>query len=35
MDDGGIVGSPELLLKVWGILKEGGEPLSCLESTKM
>jgi len=27
MDDGGIVGSPELLLKVWEILKTGGEPL--------
>ena len=27
MDDGGIVGSPELLLKVWEILKAGGEPL--------
>ena len=27
MDDGGIIGSPELLLKVWEILKTGGEPL--------
>ena len=25
MDDGGIVGSPELLVKVWEILKTGGE----------
>jgi hypothetical protein len=30
MDDGGIVGSPELLLKVWEILKEGGEPLGLI-----
>jgi len=27
MDDGGIVGSPELLLKVWEILSVGGPPL--------
>ena len=27
MDDGGIVGSPQLLLKVWEILKTGGEPV--------
>src|SRR5215472_9708731 len=27
LDDGGIVGSPELLLKVWEILKVGGLPL--------
>ena len=25
MDDGGIVGDPELLLKAWGILKERGK----------
>ena len=30
MDDGGIVGSPELLLKVWEILKAGGEPLGLV-----
>ena len=27
MDDGGIIGTPDLLLKVWEILKFGGEPL--------
>ena len=27
MDDGGIIGSPELLLKVWDILKTEGPPL--------
>jgi reverse transcriptase-like protein len=30
MDDGGIVGSPELLMKVWDILKEGGVPLGLV-----
>jgi hypothetical protein len=34
-DDGGIVGDPELLLKVWDILKEGGEPIGLeLNPTK-
>jgi hypothetical protein len=35
MDDGGIVGSPELLFKVWDILKTEGPPLGLqLNPTK-
>ena len=34
MDDGGIVGSPELLLKVWEILKKGGVPLGLELNSK-
>src|SRR4051812_14902819 len=35
MDDGGIVGSPELLQKVWDILKTEGPPLGLqLNPTK-
>ena len=34
MDDGGIVGSPELLLKVWEILKNGGVPLGLELNSK-
>ena len=34
MDDGGIVGSPELLLKVWEILKTGGVPLGLELNSK-
>jgi hypothetical protein len=35
MDDGGIVGSPDLLLKVWEILKTEGPPLGLqLNPTK-
>ena len=35
MDDGGIVGSPELLLKVWDILQTMGPPLGLqLNPTK-
>ena len=30
MDDGGIIGSPELLLKVWDILKTDGPPLGLI-----
>ena len=30
MDDGGIVGSVELLKKVWEILKVGGAPLGLV-----
>ena len=32
--DGGIVGSPELLLKVWEILKKGGVPLGLELNSK-
>ena len=34
MDDGGIVGSPVLLLKVWEILKKGGVPLGLELNSK-
>ena len=34
MDDGGIVGSPELLLKVWEILKNGGVALGLELNSK-
>src|SRR6185312_759807 len=34
MDDGGIVGRPELLLKVWEILKKGGVPLGLELNSK-
>ena len=34
MDDRGIVGSPELLLKVWEILKNGGVPLGLELNSK-
>src|SRR3954465_10739385 len=34
MDDGGIVGGPELLMKVWDILKVGGVPLGLVLNPK-
>ena len=30
MDDGGIVGSPDLLLKAWEILEEGGKKMGLV-----